>query len=314
MKLLVDSKLTHLQDKFNEENIDIECLLSVSNDQLKELVPKMGDRMRLGKNLKIYRQQNELLDPMPSTSEVTVMKSTSTADTIIIEDEDYDLLSSSDASIVDSSASNSTSQENIPNKKMKLEESSYFMDAATVKEFLEKEITGRAILNSYIKSGNLTSADRRRLTHLIVDGLLERHQSINKDLFSSLADDICKIFPSECRDIYFLQFNNGKRNITSGKLVDRYRNQRHYVNSRMPKLVTETPKPKSVSIDTEAKMLFLQHSTEPWTVVLEYWNDTIQVRQDQRLIEEPAYLFLEKWPTLKHSLGYLLVSVLLLKL
>lgn len=311
LKLMSDSKILHLKEKFIEENVDMDGLLAATADQIKELVPKLGDRMRLEKFLVLQKKHNKYSESNSSMSDHNIVTTMSTEDTLILEpdlDGTYDLISTAEQSFIDNVASNGSCQEKMTPRQIKLEESSYFMNAATVREYLMQERTGKSILNSYQINGHLTSSDRRRLVHLVVDGLLERHQNINKTMFASITDDICNIFPSENKNVYYMEIDNGKRKITAGKIVDRYRNQRHYFNSRKLKPVPQTHT-KPISKSMEEKVSFLQHSTEPWAQVLEYWQDTTEVRRDQRLIEEPAHQFLDKWPALKHSLGFILVSL-----
>lgn len=311
---LKEANLQHFHDKFVDEGIDASVLAMLTDEQLKELIPKLGDRVRLKAVINSHAGTLNSIGKTVSTADTIIIDPQVTADLSQVEGS-YEFANFNELETkllsVPSTSSNipSSNVQPSPNaKRIKLTKS---FGNLSLEEFLQSEFVGRTIIATYQRNGKILPTERRKLVHLIIDGLMERQLSVSRDILSEVADEIIDIFPTESKNVYFFCFYNGKRRISSGKLVDRYRNQRHYLrkNALIPEPIVNSIKaPVVVTEPVKNKVLFLQHSIEPWDKVCKYWKETVAVREDQRLAEESAYSFLEKWPALKHNLGYVLVS------
>ncbi len=61
--------------------------------------------------------------------------------------------------------------------------------------------------------------------------------------------------------------------------------------------------------DMKHKSQWLQYSNDPWSQVLQYWKDTVILREssisdDKHSLQD----IFREWPTLKQPLGFTLVS------
>lgn len=188
-----------------------------------------------------------------------------------------------------------------------------FPENKSLKEFLLANSIGVTLMQAYEQNQSFEPAERQRLVHLIVDGVMEVHTSINKSMFDLLSELIVELFPNETIHCYFVPAKTCKENC-KGKLPDRYRNQKRFISKYMKSnkqaVTNNVESALDVSVDEEMqnKIGWLQISCEPWNKVMEYWKATSVVRL--RDIQTPglANRALEKWPALKHDLGYTLVS------
>lgn len=79
----------------------------------------------------------------------------------------------------------------------------------------------------------------------------------------------------------------------------------------LPEHKTEKLDEESTDESTAEKLLWLRNNRDPFATCLDYWKETIP----QRLREIPDTIICEyykEYPILKHPLGYLLVSKLIL--
>ena len=77
-------------------------------------------------------------------------------------------------------------------KKIKLE----YDPLINLKQFLESSRIGRSILLSYDLKKDLNQAERSRLVHLVVDGIIEIHEKIKNEDFETISGEIMNIFPT----------------------------------------------------------------------------------------------------------------------
>lgn len=370
VNILRAADLLHLKQTFIDEEITGELLLDASESELKDLIGKIGERIKLKKI--ISKEKSKL-----ATELVDLSSSLSTADTVIIDEQDisdmgtipqvstkdisYSSTSYPQVSVdyitIPAKCNQSLGKENDTNvleicnphienskplpvpgtssgiqrplldpssctntmKKIHIEEQLFFKNVLSLKEYLESNSIGRALLSSFDLKGNLDAVERRRLVQTIVDGLLERHASLNAFILSAMSQAIVGIFPNENPSVYFHTNKKGNKNISTGKLTDRYRNQKTFLNKKMRScklptmntltVINEPSETDESPSETEDKVLWLKHSHEPWNKVSRYWNETRSVRFGQRTLSAPAYEFVGEWPIIQHSLGYTLVRL-----
>ena len=315
---LKEVDLGHLYDVFIKNGFNRSALLLATEDHFKELVPLIGERLRLMDLLKRKRE-----------FELSSLTTSPSADTIILPDDqkffvlndrgfelcDEVITENVDDCRADSSiASDDVTRSNVPIKRkaedssendIEIYESIFFMENKTLKEFLMNNSFGNAILTSYETKKELDPTSRKMLVRIIIDGILNRHCTVNSKMFASLSNSIIILFPTEKSEMYYFQRNTGKRLIKGGKLIDRYRNQKKFLSRNSSANVTLDVEDNAVK-DNE-KVVWLKTSVSPWSKVLQYWNDTRDVRFTERLSPSPAYKMVESWPILKNDIGYTLV-------
>uniref|UniRef100_A0A182QAP6 Uncharacterized protein n=1 Tax=Anopheles farauti TaxID=69004 RepID=A0A182QAP6_9DIPT len=109
------------------------------------------------------------------------------------------------------------------------------IDRDSLLRLLQSSQSGRWILNSFKPNEPLERRGQTIITHLIVDQFLHFNILFKHRMMSHYADVIAQLFPAEIKEIYYAPRNTVKRN-TSGKLFDRYTNQRLRHKERLPRV------------------------------------------------------------------------------
>ncbi|XP_052898182.1 uncharacterized protein LOC128304966 [Anopheles moucheti] len=109
------------------------------------------------------------------------------------------------------------------------------IDRDSMLRLLQSSQSGHWILNSYKPNEPLERRGQTIITHLIVDQFLHFNILFKHRMMSHYADVITQLFPAELKEIYYAPRNTVKRN-TSGKLFDRYTNQRLRHKERLPRV------------------------------------------------------------------------------
>ena len=310
--------LESLIDHFKQQCIDWNTLLYLNENELKELVGVLGHRLKIKQEIQNLKSEKEC------GSGVSTENSFSAASTIIIDTEelfaeeesksvetsstffdfaDSENRQSNHSSHLETSNKINHEEQSSPTKKLKQE----FVDGHSLKDFLSKTSKGRTILQSYSLKGSLDNADRRHLVALIVDRLLDSHDTISSSLFKSTAEQIINLFNTETKEAYYFLNKNVSKN-ARGKLVDRYKNERHYRQKNSLKVKPPTPKPpidRDQAIEND--ILWLQNSKEPWSKVVTLWLKTYELRREDCQSDKHLKCILEQWPLFKHQSGYTLV-------
>ena len=271
---------------FSEEGIDFDTFLKIDKDTLKEVVPQIGPRIRL---LSFIKRTNE--------------ESSSTASTVLLNTS-----GSSQAELQISSSPRAEKQ--TPNKKIRLDNDPLlFPNQQNLFEYLKSSRVGKQLLNLYSTNKSFTAAERNHLVHLISDALCEANERVTNANFGCVADRLIELFPTELKSSYFIPPEGAKR-ISTGKLVDRFRNQRklfgslnksnHEANDSYTSDDCETQRREAC----EKELEWLLHSAEPWHRVISAWNKTSKIRN----CGDSIHNYFKKFPALRCSLGYNLVS------
>ena len=333
--------LQELVEIFKNNCVSFSTLKLLNEDELKCLVPKVGQRALIRSRL---HNEPELEN---------ICKSNSTASTVILATEELDLFDAAQGShtitinddtdkcdvlpnvsgidivkynpqevlntacdtvtlelVPAGDSTTSTESGDPPSKKFKTD---FFLSGKPLMQFLNTNIRGRTILESYQAHQKLDMQDRRWLVEILVSGLLDRHNRVSYEMLHDLAAEIVNIFPTENTDTYY-SYNKLVSKNPRGKLVDKYKNLKLFLQKNKIKRTTDTVLPPKTKVDLEtdivSAMKWLQHSNEPWNKVLELWLKTYPARHIDCHSNMPLDALLAKWPLFKHSHGYSLVSTL----
>ena len=119
-------------------------------------------------------------------------------------------------------------------KKIKLSSYTFFCGNNNVEEFLNSSLIGRGILHKYSTTSKFDTSTRADLVRLLIDAVLSRHDIFTSKMAESLAEEIIKVFPSECKGAYYYPAITQKKN-SGGKLLNRYRNIRRRYTFKRPR-------------------------------------------------------------------------------
>ena len=338
-------KLDYLLEHFYEQNVTMELLQVINETELQELVPKIGDRIKIKTQLK--KCSDDPLHFFPGS------KSVSTASTVLLNNEDtssyteihcdngIDVLVDNKSFEIQPSSSSveqpieqavinigpnispgDSSPPIVENPEKdetqavgthkKTCHSNFFLHSISLKQFLSNSSKGRAILESYDCNPGFGPSDRRYLVELLIDGILDRHDTVKRCMLEDLADDIVELFPLESKDTYY-QYNKASSKNARGKLIDKYKNERAYRQRfrKTKNAIQKEPETHRVTKDcgeSHDKMVWLRHNYEPWHMVQSNWVATFSLRSEDLKSTMLLQDILQRWPLLKNPLGYSLVS------
>ena len=324
-QMLGELNLCHLKDVFINESISYSTLLKLNNMELKELIPKMGERKEIilylersrglqNTTLNVYNSCEALLDvSQASTSTMSLndfSNSTSKDDNFDTEMQELsDFISfdnSTDVMLVGGQKRHcDKDQDDQTSKKIKPP------SLIELKDILETSSKGLRIMKYYKENGFLSPALRSDLVGVIVGYFNDSYMVLTAHIAEKLASDIEVIFPTESKGVYFFPANKKNRHNSGGKLMDRYRNeQQKYRMKNKGKIVTNQNKTSEPQLSLTNETLFmiewLSSNREPWSRVEDYYEKTQLIRLNDKGLDVIQYL--EKWPTLKDSRGPSLVS------
>jgi len=104
-----------------------------------------------------------------------------------------------------------------------------------LKNLLQNNIIGRAILLKYQKTKSIDNKDRNNLCDIIVCHFLNKGKRLNNSTISILTDKIVEIFEGERRSTYYVspigkrKSRYNKPEIARGKLIDKHRNKLSFI-------------------------------------------------------------------------------------
>ena len=251
----------------------------LTEDNIKEVIPKLGPRLRIIKKLNEHR-----LNSSQASSNLSI------ADTLGNDTSDYEF---SDIEVSSQGSS-----------KMRKVMSSPLID---LKGFLSASKLGSVILGAQKQFNKISHEQRNHLVRICIDSLVESHDKLRNDHLEKLADKIVELFPLESKGVYYIPPNLAKK-MSNGKLVDRYRNVRRVINSGKK----EEEKDGIVSaLDDKMKdnLLYLKHNTTPWAKIKDLWEATHNIRikeMDKGLNVKDIFL---KWKCLSSELGWELLDL-----
>ena len=254
--------------------MDDEIFLGLTEQNLAEIVPKLGPRMKILTRIKKHRLNSSI----GSTSSNFSMSQGSSD----IELSDMDSIGSA-------------------TKKRKITCS----PLEDLEDFLNSSSIGAVVLRAQRRFNYISSDQRNHLVRICIDRLIDTHGRLRNEHFEKLSENIVSLFPNESKGVYYIPPNSGKK-MSNGKLVDRYRNVRRIITSSSKEDKEQEKEAEGGEVDTQLKtnLLFLQHNTEPWTKVLECWQTTLTLRKADLSEGTNLKAVFLKWPCLSTNLGW----------
>lgn len=173
----------------------------------------------------------------------------------------------------------------------------------------------------------LPDENRRNLLALIISKqMLKEHQNqfITSLVYNKWCREIKNLFPQERLTTYYIPpcvTAQGQIHQARGKLVSQVLNNRRKFHKlgilgkkarssnsdqRQSPSVSNS---ESMNSDVQESLIWLQNSSEPWGLVIDKWDETIEERQ--KFIKEPTGSieeYLKKYPYIQRPDGYKLVS------
>lgn len=313
---LIENNLEMLIEKFKEEGIDTAALLIMKPENLKELCPQLGVRIKVQQHIEDLKSTAIVIEVPRTISTATTVPVEHESDILMVDSLDWkDLVVSSHSSVDDSTTSDKRKLDTTYDNNKKICATNFFENNVSLLEFLNGSSKGQTVVASYNKNQVLDAVDRRMLVHLVIDGLLDRHETVRGNMFLELAEEIVYIFPTEAVSTYYYFNRNISKNI-KGKLIDRYKNERQYRQKNKPKneRIVNIEQPPMVSDDIQSKINWLRNSQEPWRQVQQYWLQTYDVHYGDFIGQKQLPELVNAWPLLKHAKGYTLVSFIAYRL
>ena len=305
---------------YTENCLDFETFLLLDEKDIKEIVPIVGHRIKLIKFLQEYRKKHMLTvtkDHHHGITNETDSKLLSTDSTVIIDgfldSAPEELHVSFNCEKLPSTICDDSTRcvsDEPPTKQKSLNQAlpvsgftNIFGNDYNLKKFLKSTRTGQAIIGIYEKNYCLKHEEQTRLVHLIADQLCECNNSVSHQQFAAITEEIVQMFPNEVRGAYFVP-PGGARRASSGRLVDRFRNQRKLF-TRAKRISVSTVE-LEIDIDVEEHLAWLKNSNSPWKTVEELWSKTFQTRYNS--MSNSIHEYIQQYPALQLPLGYTLVS------
>ncbi|XP_071579910.1 uncharacterized protein [Temnothorax nylanderi] len=305
--------LSHLTSTFVENKIDDLALLQLlTNKELKELIPCMGDRKKIEIKLSQRPIQPVILSPedlvMPLNTEILDLTETeqplkkkpkvslsdvdtaSTLSNVSLVSESDIPSTSSNASLIkmiEVSNTNNKDMNNMINNVL----NTYEVINFNLKDLLKSHIIGRAILLKFEKTKLIDNKDRNNLCDIIICHFLNENKRLNNSTVGILADKIVEIFHEERRSTYYVspigksQSRHNKPEVARGKLIDKYRNKLTMLRKTLASCETFTVEEKeNISREMQDSQVWLKHNSEPKNEVIRRWKLSFPIRKIGRLI------------------------------
>ncbi|CAH1155017.1 unnamed protein product [Phaedon cochleariae] len=302
--LLKTWSLDHLVQIFEEQGIDEEAFNYLTEEVIKDLIPKIGDRIKFTRHYQAF-QATEQASRQPVLFDISNISSllresdveegtpsTSSCSTSVGGIEYEDFLQDKQLETI-----------HIPPKPQ---------NALCVEETLDKPSD---------KPESLT-CDFVSIFNLMCTYVQEN--CIPTSRFVQLARSIKQLFPTENIATYYSPYqtdSSGRvRKCARGKLYDKYHNLRRNLRSTG---ILKSKKTKQRDLDHENRtevtedkqqeqeelIQWLQNCIEPWTDVIAKWEMTFESRQAILKSDIDAQAYFDKFLALKQPLGYTLIEL-----
>ncbi|XP_039303045.1 uncharacterized protein LOC120357201 [Solenopsis invicta] len=188
-----------------------------------------------------------------------------------------------------------------------------------VKEILEKDATGRAVLNIYNNTRDLSTKCQSYVCDIIVTHALNNCiTNLRNEDFDAIADNIVHVFPEECKETYYVppvskrDSSNQKSKVAKGKLVDKYWNKISFLREAKINVTSDVIPEAATCMSSEAHQenskLWLIHNRAPWADVINHWNTSYTLRLVNCMNKKTLHDLLEEWPILLTENSYLLIE------
>ncbi|KAF5308020.1 hypothetical protein FQR65_LT18285 [Abscondita terminalis] len=295
-----------------ENHIDVQLLHQLTDSELKELVPSVGQRKRL--KTKINELNSVVVEcesdlSSASTSAVSSCSGLSRGE-IVLNDPDYISNDEEIAPII----SNSYLRPQLPD-----------FDLNTL---LQTSPLGKCVLNYYKANQSLDNSNRSRLVDIITKHLYTYiiNYRLNENDYLILGAKICSLFSNEVVGTYYVRgikkrdSRNGKSVLPKGKLVSKVNNLIHLCGEAIPlrkkrstidttdEVVSKKKKIEGAfeQYNNNNDVLWLKHNVEPWQTAFEKWEATYDIRR--AAVFSTISDFIAHWPIIKDLRSEILVN------
>uniref|UniRef100_A0A2S2NSH2 Uncharacterized protein n=1 Tax=Schizaphis graminum TaxID=13262 RepID=A0A2S2NSH2_SCHGA len=296
----------------------------LSEEMMKELVPKIGHRAKLKANIDEWKKVLDL-----TSSQITIMdissplsidfESPSTSSLASVEgltdtpsDTEISFTSSNNQTL---NVSNSNAINNQHSNLSLIRQSSESVQNLVL-NYLNNSIEGKGILFKYRESGVLDNLGRRKLCNLIVRKELENEPDkiVTSQKLLLLSQEITSIFPKEHISTYFIPYMSYVKKATKGKLLDCFNNRRREFKKAgvitHHSRGTTTIEPNFLNLNTlvnsdienvEEPIKWLNNSSDPWDIVEKYWDFTksYRLRNVLNSVIQTVSQYMNEFPALK---------------
>ncbi|KAK4886725.1 hypothetical protein RN001_002996 [Aquatica leii] len=321
-ELLTDWGCVSLIDVFKVNEINIDNMYELTPELIKELIPKIGLRMKFMSNFKNHGFQ-AVEQPQLESDAATDTQHTSNINNLDV------LETRSDTSLGLTNSSSGANTIILPLDDSFTSVEDYFVVSSfpdfDLKTLVSTSPIGLNILQFYAKNQTLDSKKRSQLTDLIIKHIfnyVSKHR-LNHEEYNIITSKIIGLFPSESAGVYYIpavkKINSptGRSLLAKGKLVDKCRNLLHncadVVIQKLRKSNSDEveilSKKRTIDITDELQnnITWLNTRTEPWSDVIEKWKATYEVRHCSSA--QTVHQFIEEWSILKDLRSDVLINL-----
>ncbi|CAH0549766.1 unnamed protein product [Brassicogethes aeneus] len=294
-EILREWELEQYIDIFEENAIDLESFNLLNEHLIKEIIPKIGHRLKFLKKFEEYKQN--IREESNITEDLTFNINHSASEILleVVEPEAYT------EHVPANTVPNFLEPPNkIPNKGLfSREEFEIFLKKSSEWEVINKE----HILNEY---------SRGKLAKVALDFLILNYSSkkIPHSSFLEISHIINKIFPQEAPEIYFVPYKGKTKTspkiLACGKLYSKYLNYKRITKKKEP--LGEITNEIEIGESEKAANIFLKNNIGPECDILEAWEKTENIRKNY-LSKSDINSYFENYPALKQPFGYNLLLI-----
>nr|XP_029722784.1 uncharacterized protein LOC109401945 [Aedes albopictus]XP_029735446.1 uncharacterized protein LOC115270278 [Aedes albopictus]XP_029735448.1 uncharacterized protein LOC109414846 [Aedes albopictus] len=275
-------------NKFLANGYDLDGLKIIERQEIEELVghPNLADRTKLIHGLNIWRKSQKL--PPVSTPLAPL-------------------------------------ETNIQSQSCQSPRSVTKRDELTATFLLQKSTRGKQIIEEFNSTKVLTKAQKRIITHIVIDEFKDSFGKLTHDELLFRACELSNLFPSEPKDSWyqptFAVDGSKKTRIgrhPKGALYDRNCNYRKGTAQQGGTRQTSdstTPAAHIFSDDDwmeyQQSKVWMRHHEDEWPAILQRWIATCAYRglEVSRLESRSCETILDQYPTLRNAEGYQLTQI-----
>uniref|UniRef100_A0A1B0DHQ1 Uncharacterized protein n=1 Tax=Phlebotomus papatasi TaxID=29031 RepID=A0A1B0DHQ1_PHLPP len=111
------------------------------------------------------------------------------------------------------------------------ESSRTFDDSFDLEAELKRSFQGQKILENYRKFNILGKSDQNNLTRIVANYHLMTKMPLSAQIYMFYVSKIQQLFPSECKETYYMPANYKMRKPPRGKLYDRFNNMKRQMRA-----------------------------------------------------------------------------------
>ncbi|XP_037818882.1 uncharacterized protein LOC119608506 [Lucilia sericata] len=243
LQLLQKWNLLELQNKFKEHEVTLRSLIYLTDEEISELIPKIGIRTIFRAMLKEWRQTYDAIAyPRASTASIGDVDSDSYLDQIELktecnsedfdmqnfstEENDFQLETMKESQENEQKLDNNNNETLVPPdpvtaRKLR-NQFSYKGEPFNVFDILNSCSDGQTVMEFYKIHNFLDIKNRKRVVNLLIRNVVERKVEKYTAIFHDMTRQLLELFPSEKYETYFVPHNGP--NSARGALYYRYSN------------------------------------------------------------------------------------------